>query len=221
MQIWTFSKHHTFKYDFWEKTQYSNMKFWCFLVTPGFNIMMVIEDDLAAIMTKGYLFGWGQKLTFFSSYSSGFKQRLQFCGIIENWFKLIFFYHRCPSWEPLEESSSLEMGLFKPLDQLMLSSPALVLSSLCRYIYTLFLLKQPWQLSQKKLWLEWCRWQAASMSGNQRIWSRRRTASGPQTSKLDLALTCTSAFRFFLVFFFLIFPLDIWCMLHFGAPLQY
>ena len=34
MQIWTFSKHHTFKYDFWEKTQYSNMKFWCFLVTP-------------------------------------------------------------------------------------------------------------------------------------------------------------------------------------------
>ena len=34
MQIWTFSKHHTFKYDFWEKTQYSNMNFWCFLVTP-------------------------------------------------------------------------------------------------------------------------------------------------------------------------------------------
>ena len=35
MQIWTFSKHHTFKYDFREKTQYSNMNFWCFLVTPG------------------------------------------------------------------------------------------------------------------------------------------------------------------------------------------
>ena len=34
MQIWTFSKHHTFKYDFWEKTQYSNMNLWCFLVTP-------------------------------------------------------------------------------------------------------------------------------------------------------------------------------------------
>ena len=34
MQIWTFSKHHTFRYDFWEKTQYSNMNFWCFLVTP-------------------------------------------------------------------------------------------------------------------------------------------------------------------------------------------
>ena len=35
MQIWTFSKHHIFKYDFWEKTQYSNMNFWCFLVTPA------------------------------------------------------------------------------------------------------------------------------------------------------------------------------------------
>jgi len=34
MQIWTFSKHHIFKYDFWEKTQYSNKNFWCFLVTP-------------------------------------------------------------------------------------------------------------------------------------------------------------------------------------------
>ena len=34
MQIWTFSKHHIFKYDFWEKTRYSNMNFWCFLVTP-------------------------------------------------------------------------------------------------------------------------------------------------------------------------------------------
>ena len=34
MQIWTFSKHQTFKYDFREKTQYSNMNFWCFLVTP-------------------------------------------------------------------------------------------------------------------------------------------------------------------------------------------
>ena len=34
MQIWTFSKHHIFKYDFWEKTQYSNMNFWCYLVTP-------------------------------------------------------------------------------------------------------------------------------------------------------------------------------------------
>ena len=34
MQIWTFSKHQTFKYDFWEKTQYSKMNFWCFLVTP-------------------------------------------------------------------------------------------------------------------------------------------------------------------------------------------
>ena len=36
MQIWTFTKLHTFKYDFWEKTQYSNMNFWCFLVTPVF-----------------------------------------------------------------------------------------------------------------------------------------------------------------------------------------
>ena len=36
MQIWTFSKHHIFKYDFWENTQYSNMNFWCFLVTPAF-----------------------------------------------------------------------------------------------------------------------------------------------------------------------------------------
>ena len=36
MQIWTFSKHHKLKYDFWEKTQYSNMNFWCFLVTPAF-----------------------------------------------------------------------------------------------------------------------------------------------------------------------------------------
>ena len=34
MQIWTFSKHHIFKYDFWEKTRYSNMNFWCFLFTP-------------------------------------------------------------------------------------------------------------------------------------------------------------------------------------------
>ena len=41
MQIWTFSKHHIFKYDFWEKTQYSNMNFWCFLVTPGLNIIIV------------------------------------------------------------------------------------------------------------------------------------------------------------------------------------
>ena len=30
-----FLKRHIFKYDFWEKPQYSNMKFWCFLVTPG------------------------------------------------------------------------------------------------------------------------------------------------------------------------------------------
>ena len=37
MQIWTFWKHHTFKYDFWEKTQYSNMNFWRFLVTPASN----------------------------------------------------------------------------------------------------------------------------------------------------------------------------------------
>ena len=35
MQIWTFSKHPIFKYDFWEKTRYSNMNFWCFLVTPA------------------------------------------------------------------------------------------------------------------------------------------------------------------------------------------
>ena len=33
--MWTFSKHHTFKYDFWEKTQYSNMNFWDFLFTPA------------------------------------------------------------------------------------------------------------------------------------------------------------------------------------------
>ena len=36
MQIWTFSKHHILKYDFWEKTRYSNMNFRCFLVTPDF-----------------------------------------------------------------------------------------------------------------------------------------------------------------------------------------
>ena len=35
MQVWTFSKHHTFKYDLWEKTQYSNMNFGCYLVTPA------------------------------------------------------------------------------------------------------------------------------------------------------------------------------------------
>ena len=34
MQIWTFSKHHIFRYNFWEKTWYSNMNFWCFLFTP-------------------------------------------------------------------------------------------------------------------------------------------------------------------------------------------
>ena len=36
MQIGIFSKHHIFKYDFWEKTRYSNMNFRCFLVTPDF-----------------------------------------------------------------------------------------------------------------------------------------------------------------------------------------
>ena len=34
MQIWIFSKHPVFKYDFWEMTWYSNMNFWCFLFTP-------------------------------------------------------------------------------------------------------------------------------------------------------------------------------------------
>ena len=46
MQIWTFSKHHTFKYDFWEKTQYSNMNFWCFLVTPVVLVNLVYLVNL-------------------------------------------------------------------------------------------------------------------------------------------------------------------------------
>ena len=37
IQIWTFSKHHIFKYNFWEKTRYSVMNFWCFLFTPERN----------------------------------------------------------------------------------------------------------------------------------------------------------------------------------------
>ena len=39
MQKWIFSKHPIFKYDFWEKTWYSNMNFWCLLFTPGINSM--------------------------------------------------------------------------------------------------------------------------------------------------------------------------------------
>ena len=35
MQMWIFFKHQIFKYDLREKTQYSNMNFWCFLVTPA------------------------------------------------------------------------------------------------------------------------------------------------------------------------------------------
>ena len=35
MQIWTFSKHHIFKYYFWEKTRYSNTNIWCFFVTSA------------------------------------------------------------------------------------------------------------------------------------------------------------------------------------------
>ena len=41
MQMWIFSKHHIFKYDFWEKTQYSNMNFWCFLFTPEHVVTLV------------------------------------------------------------------------------------------------------------------------------------------------------------------------------------
>ena len=39
MQIWNFSKHPVFKYDFWEITWYLNMNFWCFLFTPECGIM--------------------------------------------------------------------------------------------------------------------------------------------------------------------------------------
>ena len=35
MQIWISSKHPTFKYDFCENAQYSNMNFCGFLFTPG------------------------------------------------------------------------------------------------------------------------------------------------------------------------------------------
>ena len=57
MQIWTFSKHQTFKYDFWEKTQYSNMNFWCFLVTPDIKMkmkmnMMKIKVKMSMMMMK-------------------------------------------------------------------------------------------------------------------------------------------------------------------------
>ena len=38
MQIWIFSKHPVFKYDFWEKTWYSNMNFWCLLFTPDLQV---------------------------------------------------------------------------------------------------------------------------------------------------------------------------------------
>ena len=46
MQIWIFSKHHTFKYDFWEKTRYANMNFLGLLFTPDItatvNLLSVI-----------------------------------------------------------------------------------------------------------------------------------------------------------------------------------
>ena len=42
MQMWIFSKHHIFKYDFWEKTQYSNMNFWCFLFTPDLSPILLL-----------------------------------------------------------------------------------------------------------------------------------------------------------------------------------
>ena len=56
MQIWTFSKHHTFKYEFWEKTQYSNMNFWCFLVAPGLLEGVDLHNPLylRGIMTINY-----------------------------------------------------------------------------------------------------------------------------------------------------------------------
>ena len=46
MQIWIFSKHHTFKYDFWEKNRYANMNFLGLLFTPDItatvNLLSVI-----------------------------------------------------------------------------------------------------------------------------------------------------------------------------------
>ena len=55
MQIWTFSKHHIFKYDFWEKTRYSNMNFWCFLVTPG-DINYTFADRAEVFATTAVVF---------------------------------------------------------------------------------------------------------------------------------------------------------------------
>ena len=41
MQIWIFSKHHTFKYDFWEKNRYANMNFLGLLFTPAAHVCNV------------------------------------------------------------------------------------------------------------------------------------------------------------------------------------
>ena len=56
MQIWTFSKHHIFKYDFWEKTRYSNMNFWCFLVTPV-SISSLLLPIICFGGRKGFVLG--------------------------------------------------------------------------------------------------------------------------------------------------------------------
>ena len=45
MQIEICFKCPIFKYDFWETTQYSNMNFWCFLVTPG-----IVGDILHSVL---------------------------------------------------------------------------------------------------------------------------------------------------------------------------
>ena len=49
MQIQIFQICPIFKYDFWENTQYSNMIFWCFLVTPGYFIDISKKADISTI----------------------------------------------------------------------------------------------------------------------------------------------------------------------------
>ena len=83
MQIWNFrhanmdfSKHHIFKYDFREKTQYSNMNFWCFLVTPA---------RAPPSWSKP-----AKRLIFYTLKESHFRDHLQVTGHREK-FYIVFF----------------------------------------------------------------------------------------------------------------------------------
>ena len=57
MQIWISSKHPTFKYDFCEKTQYSNMNFCGFSFTPGKDTYLIQTCDTIVVF-ENQLFFW-------------------------------------------------------------------------------------------------------------------------------------------------------------------